>query len=53
MKLLFVLPLFCLLSIPLVGANNNSPPPTVPKLDIRLTQKGFKTDPENFQVVCN
>ena len=52
MKLLFVLPLFCLLSIPLVGANNNSPPPTVPKLDIRLTQKGFKTDPENFQVVC-
>jgi len=53
MKLLFALPLFCLLSIPLVGANNNSPPPTVPKLDIRLTQKGFKTDPENFQVVCN
>ena len=52
MKLLFALPLFCLLSIPLVGANNNSPPPTVPKLDIRLTQKGFKTDPENFQVVC-
>ena len=23
-----------------------------PKLDIRLTHKGFKTDPENFQVVC-
>ena len=52
MKLLFALPLFCLLSIPLVGANNNSPPPTGPKLYILLTQKGFKTDPENFQVVC-
>jgi len=28
------------------------PPPTVPKLDIRLTHRGFKTDPANFQVVC-
>ena len=43
----------CLLAFPAFGANNNPPPPTVPKLDIRLTQKGFKTDPENFQVVCN
>ena len=31
---------------------NTPPPPTVPKLDIRLTQKGYKTNPENFQVVC-
>ena len=43
----------CLLAFPAFGAQNNPPPPTVPKLDIRLTQKGFKTDPENFQVVCN
>lgn len=28
-------------------------PPTLPKLDIRLTQKVFKTDPENFGAVCN
>ncbi len=28
-------------------------PPTIPRLDIRLTQKDFKTDPENFVVVCN
>ena len=27
-------------------------PPTIPKLDIRLTQKGFKTDPGNFVAVC-
>jgi len=28
------------------------PPPKIPKLDIRFTQKGYKTDPENFAVVC-
>ena len=43
----------CLLAFPAFGAQNNPPPPTVPKLDIRLTHKGFKTDPENFVVVCN
>ena len=39
--------------MPLIGAGNNPPPPKIPKLDIRLTHKGFKTDPENFVVVCN
>ena len=53
MKPLHALLLFCLLSIPLFGADKNPPPPTEPKLDIRLTHKGFKTDPENFVVVCN
>ena len=53
MKTLALLLLSCVLSFPLVGADNNPPPPKVPKLDIRLTQKGFKTDPENFVVVCN
>ena len=38
---------------PLPEPKPNSKPPTIPKLDIRLTQKGFKTDPENFMVVCN
>ena len=28
-------------------------PPTIPRLDIRLTQKDFKTVPENFVAVCN
>jgi len=50
---LYALLLFCLPSFPLAGAKNNPPPPKIPKLDIRLTHKGFKTDPENFQVVCN
>jgi len=27
-------------------------PPSIPKLDIRLTQKAFKTDTENFVAVC-
>ena len=39
--------------MPLIGADNNPPPPKIPKLDIRLTHKGFKTDPESFLAVCN
>jgi hypothetical protein len=42
-----------LLCLPLIGANKSPTPPKIPKLDIRLTHKGFKTDPENFVVVCN
>ena len=37
-----------LLALPLA----NAAPPTVPKLDIRLTQKDYKTVPENFEAVC-
>ena len=43
----------CLIHMPLLGADNNPPPPKIPKLDIRLTHKGFKTDPESFLAVCN
>ena len=35
------------------SADKVLPPPKVPKLDIRFLHKGFKTDPENFVVVCN
>lgn len=41
------------IAIPVLGADKNPPPPKVPKLDIRFMHKGFKTDPENFVVVCN
>jgi hypothetical protein len=44
--------LYGILSLPLAGANN-PPPPKVPKLDIRLVHQGYKTNPENFVVVCN
>jgi hypothetical protein len=37
-----------LLALPLA----NAAPPTVPKLDIRLMQKDYKTVPENFEAVC-
>ena len=43
----------CLIHMPLLGADNNPLPPKIPKLDIRLTHKGFKTDPESFLAVCN
>ena len=29
-----------------------TPTPNIPKLDIRLTQKDYKTVPENFEAVC-
>ena len=44
--------LYGILSLALAGANN-PPPPKVPKLDIRLVHQGYKTNPENFVVVCN
>ena len=53
MNPLYALLLFSLLSFPLAEAKNNPPPPKIPELDIRLTHIGFKTDPENFKVVCN
>ena len=52
MKVNYFCFLYGILSLPSLGANN-SPPPKVPKLDIRLTHQGFKTNPENFVVVCN
>ena len=33
-------------------AHTAAPPPKIPALDIRFTQKGYKTNPENFAVVC-
>ncbi|MBO35570.1 MAG: hypothetical protein CMO64_05200 [Verrucomicrobiales bacterium] len=44
---------FSVLLPSLLSANNNAAPPRIPKLDIRFTQKGFKTVPENFVAICN
>ena len=52
MKITHFCLLYGILSLPLAGANN-PPPPKVPKLDIRLVHQGYKTNPENFVVVCN
>ena len=52
MKITQIFLLYGILSLPLAGANN-PPPPKVPKLDIRLVHQGYKTNPENFVVVCN
>ena len=51
MKSLPSLALWLLLSCSIAWSDN--PPPNVPKLDIRFTQKGFRTVPENFVAVCN
>ena len=53
MKLTLTLLILCLPCFPLIGENNNPAPPKIPKLDIRLVHQGYKTNPENFVVVCN